>query len=72
MIARGLHHRLEGRGEHILDEHVALRMRAHVDHAYLTSQRIDRAVTLASQPSLSSSSGLFRRQATTICGFSAA
>jgi len=26
---RGLHqHRLEGRGEHLLDEHVALRMRA--------------------------------------------
>jgi len=22
MIARGLHHRLEGRGEHILDEHL--------------------------------------------------
>ena len=36
MIARGLHHRLEGRGEHLLDEHVALRMRANVDHAYLT------------------------------------
>jgi len=27
MIARGLHHRLEGCGEHLLDEHVALRMR---------------------------------------------
>jgi len=38
MIARGLHHhRLEGRGEHLLDEHVALRMRANVDHAYLTA-----------------------------------
>ena len=39
MIARGLHHRLEGRGEHLLDEHVALRMRANVDHAYLTAHR---------------------------------
>ena len=37
MIARGLHHRLEGRGEHLLDEHVALRMRANVDHAYITA-----------------------------------
>ena len=60
MIARGLHHRLEGRGEHILTRKLpcaCARM-----WIMPTSQRIDRAVTLASQPSLSSSSGLFRRQ----------
>ena len=28
MVARGLHHRLEGRGKHLLDEQVAFGMRA--------------------------------------------
>ena len=46
MIARGLHHRLEGCGEHLLDEHVALRMRANVDHAYA---RVAMMPTIASK-----------------------
>ena len=60
MVARGLHDRLEGRGEHLLDSTLPLacaRMRI-----ISSSQRIDRAVAFASQLTLSSSSGLFRRQ----------
>jgi len=69
MIARGLHHRLEGRGEHLLDEHVALRMRANVDHAYLTAHRPRGEFGLAAVAEQQQQRSL---PPTTICGFSAA
>ena len=68
MIARGLHHRLEGCGEHLLDEHVALRMRANVDHAYLTAHRPRGDFGLAAVAEQQQRP----LPPTTICGFSAA
>lgn len=68
MIARGLHHRLEGRGKHLLDEHVALRMRMWI---MPTSQPAHRPrgdfglAVVAEQQQLP-------LPPTTICGFSAA
>ncbi len=68
MVARGLHHRLEGRGEHLLNEHVALRMRGNMEHAFLTAHRPRGDFGLAAVAEQQQRP----LPPTTICGFSAA
>ena len=69
MVARALHHRLEGRGEQLLNENVALRMRGNMEHAYLTAHRPRGDFGLAAFAEQQQQRPI---PPTTICGFSAA